>query len=92
MCALELQRSLGRNILELLMYYLMPNKCKHLKDMKSFCLSSVLVAFKITKVDISCIITCDSDPYCSNFITCIRIYFPCYRVVARYMESGIKGL
>ena len=35
---------------------------------------SVLVAFKITKVDISCIFTCDSGPYCSNFITCIRIY------------------
>ena len=35
---------------------------------------SVLVALKITKVDISCIITCDSGPYCSNFITCIRIY------------------
>ena len=26
------------------------------------------------KVDISCIIACDSGPYCSNFITCIRIY------------------
>ena len=35
---------------------------------------SVLVAFKKTKVDISCIITGDSGPYCSNFITCIRIY------------------
>ena len=35
---------------------------------------SVLVAFKTTKVDISCIITCDSGLYCSNFITCIRIY------------------
>ena len=35
---------------------------------------SVPVAFKITKADISCIITCDSGPYCSNFITCIRIY------------------
>ena len=35
---------------------------------------SVLVAFKITKIDISCIITCDSGPYWSNFITCIRIY------------------
>ena len=34
----------------------------------------VLVAFKITKIDISCIITCDSGPYWSNFITCIRIY------------------
>jgi len=30
----------GRNILELLVYYLMPNnKCKNLKDMKSSCLS-----------------------------------------------------
>ena len=37
---------------------------------------SVLVAFKITKVDISCIITCDAGPYCLNFITCIRIYDP----------------
>ena len=36
---------------------------------------SVVVAFKTTKVYItSCIITCDSGPYCSNFITCIRIY------------------
>ena len=35
---------------------------------------SVLVAFKITKIDISYIITCDSGPYWSNFITCIRIY------------------
>ena len=31
--------SFGRNILELLVYYLMPNKCKNLKDMKSSCLS-----------------------------------------------------
>ena len=38
-----------------------------------FCLC-VLVAFKIKKVDISCIITCDSGPYCSNVITCIGIY------------------
>ena len=30
-----LQRSFGLNILELLAYYLMPNKCKNLKDMKS---------------------------------------------------------
>ena len=30
---------IGRNILELLVYYLMPNKCKNLKDMKSPCLS-----------------------------------------------------
>ena len=35
---------------------------------------SVLVAFKITKVNISCIITYDSGPYCSNFIKRIRIY------------------
>ena len=34
-----LQRSFGRNILELLVYYLMPNKCKNLKYMKSCCLS-----------------------------------------------------
>ena len=33
-----LQRSFGRNILELI-YYLMPNKCKNLKDTKSSCLS-----------------------------------------------------
>ena len=64
----------GRSILELLVYYLMPNKCKNLKDMKSSCLSVCTIAFKITKVDISCIITCDSGPYCSSLITCIRIY------------------
>ena len=29
----------GRNILGLLVYYLMLNKCKNLKDMKSSCLS-----------------------------------------------------
>ena len=29
----------GRSILELIGYYLMPNKCKNLKDMKSSCLS-----------------------------------------------------
>ena len=34
-CGFGLQRSFGRNILELLVYYLMPNKCKNLKDMKS---------------------------------------------------------
>ena len=34
-----LQRSFGRNILELLVYYLMLNKRKNLKDMKSSCLS-----------------------------------------------------
>ena len=34
-----LQRSFGRNVLELLVYYLMLNKCKNLKDMKSSCLS-----------------------------------------------------
>ena len=28
MCGFGLQRSFGRNILELLVYYLMPNKCK----------------------------------------------------------------
>ena len=39
MCRFALQRSFGRNILELLVYYLMPNKCKNLKDMKSSCLS-----------------------------------------------------
>ena len=39
MCGFGLQRSFGRNILELLVYYLMPNKCKNLKDMKSSCLS-----------------------------------------------------
>ena len=38
-CGFGLQRSFGRNILELLVYYLMPNKCKNLKDMKSSCLS-----------------------------------------------------
>ena len=64
----------GRNVLELLVYYLMLNKCKNLKDMKSSCFLFVLVAFKTTKVDISCIITCRSRPYCSNSITCIRIY------------------
>ena len=65
----------GRSILELLGYYLMPNKRKNLKDMKSSCLSvCTIIAFKITKVDISCIITCDSGPYCSSLITCIRIY------------------
>ena len=35
MCGFGLQRSFGRNILELSVYYLMPNKCKNLKDMKS---------------------------------------------------------
>ena len=39
MCGFGLQRSLGRNILELLVYYLIPNECKKLKDMKSSCLS-----------------------------------------------------
>ena len=60
-------------VLELLVYYLMPSKCKNQIRSLLVCLS-VLVAFKITKVEISCIITCDSGPYCSNFITCIRIY------------------
>ena len=40
----------------------------------SFLVCLSVLAFKITKVDISCIITGDSGPYCSNFITCIRIY------------------
>ena len=31
MSGFGLQRSFGRNILELLLYYLMPNKCKILK-------------------------------------------------------------
>ena len=39
MCEFGLQRSFGRNILELLVHYLMPNKCKNLKDMKSSYLS-----------------------------------------------------
>ena len=39
MCRSRLQRSFGRNILELLVHYLMPKKCKKLKDMKSSCLS-----------------------------------------------------
>ena len=39
MCGFGLQRSFGRNILELLVYYLMLNKRKNLKDMKSSCLS-----------------------------------------------------
>ena len=71
-----IQRSFGRNILELI-YYLMPINAKILKIRSLLVCLSVLVAFKITKVDISCIITCDSGPYCSNFITCqtyIRIY------------------
>ena len=38
-CQFGLQRLFGRNILELLVYYLMPNKCKNLKDMKSSLLS-----------------------------------------------------
>ena len=38
-CGFGLQRSFGWNILELLVYYLMPKKCKNLKDMKSSCLS-----------------------------------------------------
>ena len=39
MCGFRLQRSFGRNILELLVYYLMLNKRKNLKDIKSSCLS-----------------------------------------------------
>ena len=50
------------NIPELLVYYLMPNKCKNLKDMKSSCLSIYTSSPKITKVDISCVIRCDSAP------------------------------
>ena len=38
-CGFGLQRSFGPNIIELLVYYLMPNKRKNLKDMKSSCLS-----------------------------------------------------
>ena len=34
----------GGNILELLVYYLMLNKCKNLKDMKSSCLSVCTVS------------------------------------------------
>ena len=37
-CGFGLQKSFGRNILELLVYYLMLNKRKNLKDMKSSCL------------------------------------------------------
>ena len=37
MFGLGLQRSFGRNILELLVYYLMPNKCKTLKDIQCSC-------------------------------------------------------
>ena len=55
-----LQRSFGRNILELLVYYLMPNKCKNLKIRSLLVCLSVLVAFKIMKVEIFCFITCDS--------------------------------
>ena len=39
MSGFGLQRSFGRNIRELLVYYLMPKKCKNLKDTKSSCLS-----------------------------------------------------
>ena len=39
MCGFGLQRSFGRNILALLVYYLMLNKRKNLKDMNSSCLS-----------------------------------------------------
>ena len=60
--------SFGRNILELLVYYLMPNKCKNLKIRSLLVCLSVLVAFKITKVDISCIITCNSGPHCSKSV------------------------
>ena len=47
---------------------------QNLKDMKSSVCLSVLVAFKITKVDIPCIITCDSSPYCSNFIILSHVF------------------
>ena len=47
-------------VLELLVYYLTPNECKNLKIWSLLVCLSVLVAFKITKVEISCIITCDS--------------------------------
>ena len=49
-----LRRSFGRNILELLVYYLMPNKynAKILKIRSLLVCPSVLVAFKITKVKI----------------------------------------
>ena len=52
----------GRNILELLVYYLMLNKCKILKIWSLLVCLFVPVAFMITKDDISCIITCDSGP------------------------------
>ena len=46
----------------------------HLRQNKPFPLLYLGHAQIITKVDISCIITCNSGPYYSNFITCIRIY------------------
>ena len=64
-----LQRSFGRNILELLVYYLMPNKCKNLKDTKSSCLSICTSSLQGNEGR-------DFLHY-SNFIicqTCIRIY------------------
>ena len=73
MCGFGLQSLFGRNILELLVYYLMPNKAKMLKIWSLLVCLSALVAFNIMKVDISCIITCDSSPYCSNFITCAML-------------------
>ena len=55
---------------------------------------SVLVAFKITKVEISCIITCDWGTYCSNFIacqTCIRIYNAKKKItITRNIDSEIS--
>ena len=55
---------------------------------------SVLVAFKITKVKISCIIKCYSGPYCSNFITsqtCIRIYNAKKKIsITRNIDSKIS--
>ena len=73
MCGFGLQSLFGRNILELLVYYLMPNNAKILKIWSLLVCLSALVAFNIMKVDISCIITFDSSPSCSNFITCATL-------------------
>ena len=62
MCGFGLQRSFGRNILELLVYYLMLNKCKNLKDMKSSGLSVCTSSLYDNEGRYSCIITCDSGP------------------------------
>ena len=72
-----LQRSFGRNILELLVYYLMPNKCKNLKDMKSPCLSictSSLLDNEGRDFSLALLHVIRALNYCSNFITCLRIY------------------